>query len=451
MRSAFSFIEIMVAVAILAIVGLAVMTAMTGSAREVKTTGEYSLSMFLSQKIVEDLIQSSHENVHYEAALADIGPSPFDVANSVNPYFAALEDSRTPYGKLEPGQDLGVEDADATLFRLYKDFRLSLSSTDDLLPPARPGGPQAHVRSARMNFMWPGLKGVDRDYEFPITLSRPQPRVEPTPTIAQDLPGMDDAIRAAIYTDETGVLSTVCSSVGATLSVVRDIGAVMTLTDYAESEADKLRAKIDPLEAALPGVAGDPNAEAELRLQIAGLYERRAAVQWYVLCYLRDPAARQETAFKKGDLGNASKYAATGVSGGVSEAEDLFKRVGDDVVRATHHFMMAREKMGVEAPRQFRRMMLERKILELVKLKMLIDQSPDTTYLRSWLDYLLTLHTGRTRSFTQDLTYERANAASLAALEAAHPEIKQRCESVRTATASLERLATLVNEELGTP
>ena len=62
-RRGFSFLEILMAVAILAVTGLAVVGALSSSAREVKTTGEYSLSMFLSQKITEDLIQSSSENV----------------------------------------------------------------------------------------------------------------------------------------------------------------------------------------------------------------------------------------------------------------------------------------------------------------------------------------------------------------------------------------------------
>ena len=447
MRRGLSFVEIVLAIAILAITAMAVMSAMTGSAREVKTTSEYSLSMFLSQKIVEDLIQSSNENIHYEEALDDIGPAPFDVANSVSPYFAALEDSRPPYGKLEPGTDAGVEPADATLFRLYRDFHLSLSSSDDVLPAARPGGPQAHVRSAKMNFLWPGLKGVDRDYEFPITLAKPQPRIEPTPLIAQDLPGFEDEVRKAIYTNEAGTLTAVCAAVGATKSAVMDIGAVMTLQQFSDTETEKLQAKIKPLEDSL-ATATDPQAEAETRIQIAGLYERKAAMRWYVICYLKDPAGRQETAFKKGDLGDSSKYDPASVMRDVSDATDLLNAAKYDLGCAASHFTTAREKMGLGSVRLFRRMMLERKILELVKLRILIDQSNDMTYLRQWLDYLLEVHTGRTRSFTQYLTHERAKSTDLSALEADNPAIKERCDSVRTAIGSLEKLAKTVNKEL---
>lgn len=447
MRRGLSFVEIMVAVAILSIVSMAVISAMSGSAREVKTTSEYSLSMFLSQKIVEDLIQSSHENLHFEDALADIGTATVDVANSVSPFFAALEDTKAPFGKLEAGQDLGVESADQTLFRLYRDFHLSMRTSDQALPPAKPGAPQAQVKNASMNFLWPGLKGVDRDYEFPITLAKPQVSPAATPLIAQDLPGFEDEVRKAIYPNETGSLSAVCASVGANRAAVMDVGAVMTLGEFAETNATTLQVTITALVAALPTIA-DPQAAGEARLQIAALYERKAAIRWFVLCYLKDPAGRQETAFKKSDLGSdTTKYSRVEVAGAVAEANGLLTAMKRDLDYATHHYATARQLFGLQSVRLFRRMMLERKILEMVKLKALVDEASDFTYLRQWLDYLLDVHTGRTRSFTQFLSVERSKTGSLAALEAANPQIAERCAEVRAAAASIERLSTRVTQE----
>lgn len=450
MRRGLSFVEIMVAVAILSVVSMAVISAMSGSAREVKTTSEYSLSMFLSQKIVEDLIQSSNENLHFEESLADIGTATVDIANSVSPFFAAIEDSKAPYGKLEPGQDLGVEAADQTLFRLYRDFHLTLNTTEETLPPAVPGGPAAKVRSATMNFLWPGLKGVDRDYEFPIKLAKPQARVEPTPLIAQDLPGFETEVRKAIYTNETGTLDAAVAAAGATKAVVMDIGAVMTLNEFAESKVTAMEPTITALETSLAATP-DPQAQAEIRIQLGGLYERATAVRWYVLCYLKDPAARQETGFKRNDLGSPTKYSKTAVMGGVSEATTLLTLAKYDLDRSIHHFTSARTLLGLQSVRLFRRMMLERKILEMVKLKALLNESNDMTYLKQWIDYLLEVHAGRTRSFTQYLTIERQKANDLGSLQTANQSIADRCEQVRNSDESIKKLSTKVTQELTKP
>lgn len=445
MRRAFSFVEIVVAVAVLALVAIGVMTALSGSAREVKTTSEYSLSLFLSQKIVEDLLQTSHENPHFEEALAEIDGQRVPVERSLHPYFAGLEDTRAPFGILQPGADLAVEPADAPLYKLYREFNLTLASAEESVPAAAP----PNARTVRLLYDWPGLKGTDREFRIPMTVAKAAPRQEPTPLPALDTRAMDEAICKGLYPKKSGELSTVVSQVRGKLVVVRDIGEIIELGAYAESERDKLKQQIEALEAALAPGTPEPPANAEIRVALGRLYERRAAVAWQTLLYLKDRAGRNETSFDDVDLGKKKDdYDPYYVVGRVAESADLLEGFKYDLAWSTHQYARARGLMDAWAMRSFRRMAIERKVLELLKFKILVEQSPDLSYLQSWLDNLLLVHTGRVRSFADYLVRERSRARTLRDIELAHPVLVARVSDAQAAVGSLRALEARVKREL---
>lgn len=436
MKAGFSLLEVLIAGALLAVVGLAVVGAVSQSAREVKTTSDYSLALFLSQKIAEELIQGAAENPHAEEAWRAVDGVSLDVENPLNPYFAGLEDIAAPWGRIDVGPDLGVDARAPALHRLYRDFDLTLAAT---------AAPQAGVEQLTIEYRWPGLKSESRSFAFPLLVAKPTVACTATPLIAQDLPGLDAAVRALLYQNAGGPADLVSfvSGAGASLSAVRDVGGIVVVTAYAEGDTATLASDITTTEAALAAGPDDP----ELRVAAARLYEKRAVASWQCLLYAKDPAARQSTGLAAADLGGPAVVSATFLFTKLATAIRMRALFDHDTARALAHYVAARRQLPSLGARPYWQYALERKVLELAKLRVMAAESNDVTFVNAWIDALLAQYRGRNRAVTQYLVQEKLACTGLAGIQALHPVIRDRLSDGRLAETALTQLLGRVRAE----
>jgi hypothetical protein len=438
-RAGIVLLEALVAAGILAVIGLAVLGALTSSAKEVKTTSEYSLALFLSQKIAEDVVQSANEDFHFEEELLSINGSRIGVASSAHPYFAALEDSNGTLGLLEPGTDLSVTPIDPSLFRLYREYGLTINSSNGAIPNV-PGSPQA-LCNVELHYDWPKDRNGDRDFRFPLVVPRAIIAQPGSPALAQDIPGLHAAVATTLYPTVSGSLPAVVTAVGGNLPIVQDIGSIVVLMGSQSDQESAASTVLTTLELQVPSSPPNPSQDAEVEIIIGKLYERQAALIWQTLLYLKDPAVRNATTLTATDLGNKSKYSPLEVTGKICQSAGLWRAFTVDLACAINAYTRARGFMNGPTLRYYRRMMLDRKIVELLELKALTDQSPDLTYLQGYLTFLLDFYSGHVRSFTDYVVREQPNVASLSQLQLAYPDIVARIGAANTAASALKQLA----------
>jgi hypothetical protein len=466
-RAGVSLIEVLVAAAILTAVGAAFLTALTHTAREMRATSDLSLSLFLAQKVVEDVIQAGHENAHASDALRELDGQRLPVTSLANPFFGVIEDVAAPYGKLVPGGDLGIDRRDPALHRHYGEFELTIRVSDRGVT-ALPGAP-ALLDEVRISYDSGGALAGSRSITLAIHVVKASIAPVPTPKIAQDLAGMDDAIRRVLYLNAPGSPDLVrfAAEAQADLAAVRDVGAIVVVSSYALSLMSALEAEITTLSAALPergAASGGPvhvladaratrsarpggPGDAERHIAVAQLHERKAAAAWEALLYMRDPAARMSTSFRPPQLGRPAKVEPAFVLVSIAKARRLRAMFDHDTREALAHYTTARRLMMPLGARPFRQFVLERKVLELAKLAAM-SGAGDLTFASSWIDALLAQYTGRNRAITDFLGRERRACRRLDDVRALHPQIHARLSTIDIAGTALAQLQRRVARNL---
>lgn len=444
MRRAFSLFEALVAAALLAVIGLAVIGALSQSAREARTTSDYSLALFMSQKVVEELIQETYENPHAGETLRALDGARVGVDSPFNPFFAALDDIAPPYGRIDVGPDLGVDARAPVMHRLYREF--DLVTTASPAPVASlPGQPQI-LEELGVGYRWPGLKAEERRFDLPLTLVKPHVAPLAPPALVHDLPGMDVAIRSALYSTTPGNqdLTAFVAGFGGDLAAVRDVGAVVVVTSLAVSLGAVMGTHITTGEAALPpGGADDPDA----RVAVARLYESRAAAAWQALLHARDPGGRMSTSLTAAQLGGSARVAPNALFLRLSEAIRLRATFDFDTARALEHYLAARRLLRPLVTRPYWQYTLDRKILELAKLRVMYAETDDVQFVNAWIDELLGLYRGRNRAVTAFLAREKAACTGLAGVQAMHPTIAARVADLKASETALRQLQARVQAE----
>jgi hypothetical protein len=184
--------------------------------------------------------------------------------------------------------------------------------------------------------------------------------------------------------------------------------------------------------------AGPPTrTDEEVLLTAARAYERRAARLWEALVQVGPPAE---------DLARRGTQNTGRVGRGATSPRSILRRAATFWGEIEHRIDMAmrlyargREAMdGGSGP--FRRLTIERKVLDLAKLRVLLGRPGAPGYVAGWLDYMDQLHDGRNQAVERFLVRERRLTASAETIRSAHPEFAARVELARSAQEALHRL-----------
>ncbi|MBI4860760.1 MAG: hypothetical protein HY815_10940 [Candidatus Riflebacteria bacterium] len=154
-----SMTEVLVATVIAVIGVLPAMTLFLQSGSSIRQTQPYYQSLFLAELAVEEARLGSEEDPHYLDRLtpSDLSSGRWSVVRCEHPYLSALEDSATPFGRMEKGTDLSLEPRVGPLFDQAEPLGLTVSSTID---PAR------REATVRTSFDWIDQRGHSSAYSI---------------------------------------------------------------------------------------------------------------------------------------------------------------------------------------------------------------------------------------------------------------------------------------------
>lgn len=434
-RRGMSILEALVGMVILGVSGTAVVAALRQSAREVDTTSDATLAMGLSQRLLEESLQGMQDNPHLGPGAPWWGTGKAPIRERGHVRFQGLEDTVAPWGRIEGDRDLAIDGRDPSLFRLYRDFDLDLSVRDQA--PAPGSSAPSHLLDVSIQFECPGPKSTPRTFKVPFLLARAQIAPEQAPPVAQDLPGLDEAIRKAFYPSASLTsLPAVVSSLNADLVIVRDLGSiVVVLQSCAEGTAAmdrELTRRLGP-----GGVL--PTGAVELA-QLASLRERRTALAWRTLLYCREPASRLSVGFSRAQIGGLSGPATPFLSAVLRRALTLTTEIEQGCALVLADYLALRRTMPTTPVRAFRQLCVERKVLEMSKLRALISGGRELDFVREWIGTMGAYYKGRNGSVEAFLEREAAGAVSIERLRELHPVEAERVSACEAATDHVVRL-----------
>jgi type II secretory pathway pseudopilin PulG len=450
-RAGMSILEILVGMVILAVAGMAVIGAMRQSAREVDTTSDHTLSLFLSQKEMEEALQAVHENTYIDTTPGSWGGPRASIKDRGHPHFVALADTEAPFGRLE-GTDIAIDQRDEALYRMFRDFSLSVEATE--VGIAELGGTDKHLFDLSITTDCPGIKnGSSRFFSLPLLVPKPLIGPERPPPVVDDPGERDTAIKTGLYPAVSAAdLNGVATQVGGSLSVMRDVGGILVVAGSARAEMSAAESQIVTLQQELLiGGFASPEREAEKRVEIARAYEKRAAIAWRSLLWSREPAGTHSTSLTKAAMGGDQGPSGYQVIGQLDEMTRWRDAVTSGCAAALFHLYEARKKLGGAPARPFWQFTLDRKILELAKLHTLLTGSPDMTFHAQFTDFLLAYYRARNRNVEAFLTTEKARIRTLDDIRTQYPIVAGRVSSTETAITALGQLRDKAIQEYSGP
>jgi len=441
-----SLVEVLVAVVIMAVLGLAVIGAHVQSAREVQTTSDYTLAFLLSQKLAEQILQSSTDSPHADVALLSLAGGLCPIREGKHPLFVGMEDIAAPEGRLESRTDLSIREIDPGLERLYGNFSLALSTSgitvEDL--PDKP----AHLLGIALNLQWAGLKGNTRSFSFPITVVKSMIAPRSTPAAVGDDEELEEAIRQLLFSGLPGIdLTGAITEAQAQDTMVRNLGTIAVVINSTLDRLHDMDVQIVDAQLNLPPEEASALEHALAHSKISRLQSRKAALAWQALLYMAEPAWRISTNFRKEDLGTMGPSRARLLNGLLSSGltfDQIVKRETENCLRS---MITARGRVPSLGTMPFWTLRLEQRILETGKLQALILQSTDIRFIADWIDYLAEIYRDRNVFVEDYVERERGFCSSLDSIELQLPEIAARVAQIEDCRRALVELRSRIHGE----
>lgn len=427
MKRGFSILEVLAAAVILGVLGLAVMTTIRGSARELRVTSEHTLSLFLLQKVSDEMNAGINENPFLDLDLQAASGERLPIKDGGSAHFQALEDTAPPWGRIEPGRDLAISAGEDTLFRLYGDYKLTRIAFPGTLAATAPGTAPG-ILDTTIVFDWPGVHPGTLDAKVKMELALPRIPAQPSPALDMDPGERDEKVERALFGSDGG-LAGAASAAGVDTESARVLGTLLIALDRARQELSPTGAPT----ATAPDT-GDP---ADPLLAAARAEERKASLAWQALLAVRDPA--QSLAASPVPL--KPPLDAYKVQFLIRRASIFKQEIEYHLALAIRGYVQAAGTLA-GGPRRYRALITERKVLELAKLAMLITPARDGGFANAWIKYMEDRYRGRNPAMESYLTRQKAMVGSSAALSAGMPVAVDRLQQATDAQTALVTLET---------
>lgn len=238
-----SLVEVLIAVAMFATVGVTFISFMGQSIGESKFSSDYFTAFILSQKVMEDLAQEISVNPYgFEALGIDENTTKYtDVVDGSSLHFSSLEDQKKPYGKIDLGTDGSINNKMAPLYDIVKKF--SFRTTAKRLETAGEGE-KRNLYQCNLDFQWAAKTGkgqyaVGCSFFSPITPKKCDLQLQ------VDEASVDLRIPKEFFNEPTQTLVQIANAKKSTVEAVTAYGRLYLVTqDFITSQYYEKQMKV---------------------------------------------------------------------------------------------------------------------------------------------------------------------------------------------------------------
>jgi hypothetical protein len=131
-RAGFSLVEVLLASAIVVVGILPMLTVLISTGDSIRQTRSYYQAVFLGNHAIEESRLAAEEDVHFldRVLTENYGEARGAVVQGNHPFFAVLEDSASPDGRLVERVDWSIQPEAGPLFELVEPLAMRLESVD---------------------------------------------------------------------------------------------------------------------------------------------------------------------------------------------------------------------------------------------------------------------------------------------------------------------------------
>jgi hypothetical protein len=192
-----SLVEVLLAGLVVALGVLPAVGVLINTGPAIQQTTPYYQAIFIGELALEELRVATREDPHFiEALLGGRGTDRNTILRGGHPVTRVLEDTKAPFGRLQPGTDWGIEPAAGPLYDLAEPLALDLDATQD-----------ADGTRVDVTLDWVDKRGRAMMYGIPTPLAgwvplarietlQPQPAPAAPLAAYQQLAGLGRAARA---------------------------------------------------------------------------------------------------------------------------------------------------------------------------------------------------------------------------------------------------------------
>lgn len=431
---ALSLIEVIVGMSIFTVVGLAVLGAIQQSAREIRTTSDHTIAMLLTQKVVDELLQDNLDSPFFADELAMI-TSRSGPLRDLYPFFHVIEDSAAPYGRLDSTSDLGIDPGDPDLYRLYGKVELAIRQEE--LPLA--GTSAARVQKIEVMLKWPGFDGKLRESKQELNLLMP-PANRPASISEMSIDDLDGMIRTAFYPGASGSLDSLASANGSDLDTVRRIGRVVVLM----REANRILREPEPTTA-------DPSDPSIQWIEKAKHEERKAFLMFQAVLAIQGPAASLVAeSFGPGSINIPSPVISESyVAAQLRSAKQYMAAIDRSLALSVSHYVQAWTELQNRGIRAYRRLAIEKKVLDISFLRAFFSETPDLTFAHAWLDMMEEQYRSRSWILENYVARKKGHSGTASQLATSYQSMATTVGQARTAEEAITNLEQAVQPGWG--
>lgn len=409
MRAGFSFVEVVLAIVILALAAVPLVGLFSETSQQTRQGKDYGQLVALEEKVSEEVRQSAWEDPHFHTRFDDASYSmEVPIVDGQSPFFPPLEDAALPLGVITSADPGISKDYTPALHLAVQSFRL------EAVPRRRPVG-AGEVLDIDLSYRWQDFRDEQMTARVRVTTPLFAARVpEEDEEVPRDV--SDERIRALMFPNSSSDLAGLTGPAGA-LDDLRVLGdAAVAMNRFVQQrvaikkKALELTGKLETL----------PPGRERLRIRMAAgrAFESLVAATLDCIGNLREPLdrVRKRPVESLQKLPNSAREA-----GAQALRETMSIPLTMRVATANALLCYAESYDGPDAamltPRQSNRLFV--KLLDLAKLEFLVSSSSAALLrVQKMLAAAERQHDGRNRALAHFVRAEMAICQSEARLKA---------------------------------
>ncbi|MBF0544942.1 MAG: hypothetical protein HQM08_10935 [Candidatus Riflebacteria bacterium] len=444
-KKAISLLEILVALFILVMAGMALFQSFRGSGIRGETfSSEHFTAMFICQKVIEDIDYRLSENPHFFTELIHISAGEKKKIVNGDSFLFSIWQNTKNNGFLDQTEDGSIDGNSGKIYTQLKNFQLQVSSNFVTNLPAGSGGssgsnssePLPGLSELTITVTWTDSGGKDQKYSVNHILTGYN---EDNPNKAKsniEVPFPNDEIGKALFSvasmtvPSANAFSEFMKINGGDESIARNLGAlalgvqsVLTISNLANAKIAELEQERDA--ALSSGSNSDKEKAAIVQLRIAEKYGEKASMVFLALArtnpYIQNLSS---VALPDNLLGTILSYSTyhLRVVCTVGAAEIAFMKTNFEQAETEYQKALTAPYSDFLPARKVNPTI--KSLLDIKKMKILYDSAPPLNANASFQDLnnsissLLDKFRGKEPYFYDFLTKEKEIAASITTIRA---------------------------------
>jgi len=410
-RRAFTIYELLLAFLIVGLTMLPLIGLFSAASDQAHLAADHTVTLGLSSQVAEELRVASWENRHFPD---DVDREPqFGGADSIvegrGRFFAAIEDTAQPAGRIKAGEDAGIVPELGPLYREVQNHRLTVEAKPYSAPDT------GKLFDVSISFEWPDVKERVRETRFDVRLPHHMiAAMPPTSNRAE----ADRLIAVAFYGQNPGgTLAQLAQTRGADLEVLRALGDVSIISPALEATEEDHQKELAVREDEVKAAHGDYERARALSL-LGRQLETRACMRMRVAEFLGPALATLAARFKPAALGQPPPPPEAYVEATRLIAYlpiDLDWDVCDGITAYREAMALPRQAM----PMRVRNGILERGV-SLAELLALTTGPDDLVLARTMLEDMVAFNDGRNPNLAAFARSELDRCRDVASLRATY-------------------------------